>query len=112
MNELFAGMVRWTIRLVGLAMGLVFFVSLLMAAALMALLWCGRLLWAKLTGRPVAPFAFRTFPQAGWTTVYRNTARWTAKESGDAPAAARSGMRGATAVMAGDVTDVEARDIR
>lgn len=111
MNELFAGVVRWTIRLVGLAMGLVFFASLLVAAALMALLWCGRLVWAKLTGRPVAPFAFRVFPQAGWTTVYRNTARWTAKDPGNA-SASRSGMRGPTAVMAGDVTDVEARDIR
>lgn len=111
MNELFAGIVRWTIRLVGLAMGLVFVASLLVVAALMALLWCGRLLWSKLTGRPVAPFAFRTFPQAGWTTVYRNTARWRAAAPAHAPAA-HSGMRGPAAVMAGDVTDVEARDIR
>ena len=112
LNELFASIVRWTIRLVGVLMGLVFLASILVAAAIMAGLWCARLLWGKLTGRPVAPFAFRGFRESGWTTVYRNTARWTSKSSnGNAPAT-HAGMRGPAAVMASDVTDVEARDIR
>ena len=39
MNDLLAGLARWMLRLLLLAMGAVFFVSLLAAALVLALLW-------------------------------------------------------------------------
>ncbi|MGF6212421.1 hypothetical protein [Comamonas sp. 4034] len=109
MNELLATVVSWTLRVVVVLAGLVFFASLLVVAAIAALLWGARMLWAKLTGKPVVPFAFKMNPASGWTTVYRSTARWTANggSSGDRPAASAPGR---AAVI--DVTDVEPREIR
>ena len=101
MNDIVAGVIRWTLRLVVVAAGVVFFLSLLAAAAVLALVWGVRALWARLTGRPVMPWAMRMSPRQGWSTVYRSTARWTAPRT-----AARTGQ-GRT-----DVTDVVAREIR
>lgn len=106
LNELLATVVGWTLRVVVVLAGLVFFASLLVVAAIGALLWGARMLWAKLTGKPVVPFAFKMNPASGWTTVYRSTARWTAQgRSGSAAAPASR-----PAVI--DVTDVEPREIR
>ncbi len=104
MNELLTTVVSWTLRVAMVLAGLVFFASLLIVAAIAALLWGARMLWARLTGKPVAPFAFKMNPASGWTTVYRSTARWTAK-NGAAPSAGA-----ARPVL--DVTDVEPREIR
>lgn len=83
-------------------MGVVLFLSLLAAAAVLALVWGVRALWARLTGKPVMPWTMRMDPRTGWSTVYRSTARWTA------PAEPR---RGDAAAMH-DVTDVVPREIR
>lgn len=96
MNDIVAGVIRWTLRLVVVAAGVVFFLSLLAAAAVLALVWGVRALWARLTGRPVMPWAMRMSPRQGWST-----ARWTTPRP-----AARAGQ-GST-----DVTDVVAREIR
>ena len=56
-------------------MGVLFFLSLLAAAAVLALVWGLRALWARLTGRPVTPWVMRMDPRTGWSTVYRSTAR-------------------------------------
>lgn len=104
LNELLATVVSWTLRIAVVLAGLVFFASLLVVAAIAALLWGARMLWAKLTGKPVVPFAFKMNPASGWTTVYRSTARWTAKTADRGAASARP------AVI--DVTDVEPREIR
>ena len=101
MNDIVAGAIRWTLRLVVVAAGVVFFLSLLAAAAVLALVWGVRALWARLTGRPVMPWAMRMSPSEGWSTVHRSTARWTTPRP-----AARAGQ-GST-----DVTDVVAREIR
>lgn len=82
------------------AMGVLFFLSLLAAAAVLALVWGVRALWARLTGRPVTPWAMRMSPREGWSTVYRSTARWTAPRSTSRPASAA------------DVTDVVPREVR
>ena len=68
MNDLLAGLARWMLRLLLLAMGVVFFVSLLAAALVLALLWGLRALWARVTGRSVTPWAMPIDPRAGWTT--------------------------------------------
>ena len=79
MNDVVTGVIRWVLRLVVLAMGVLFFLSLLGAAAVLALVWGLRALWARLTGRPVTPWVMRMDPRTGWSTVYRSTARWTAQ---------------------------------
>ena len=100
MNDIVAGAIRWTLRLVVVAAGVVFFLSLLAAAAVLALVWGVRALWARLTGRPVMPWAMRMNPREGWSTVYRSTARWTAQR----PEPPRRDDH--------DVTDVVPREIR
>ena len=110
MNELLATVVSWTLRVVVVLAGLVFFASLLVVAAIAALLWGARMLWAKLTGKPVVPFAFKMNPASGWTTVYRSTARWTAANGSGGNDRAAASAPGRAAVI--DVTDVEPREIR
>ena len=99
MNEIVAGVLRWVLRLVALVMGVVFVLSLLAAAAVLAAAWGVGALWARLTGRPAAAWFMRVDPRAGWSTVRRSTARWTA------PGAARARQARA------DVTDVTPREI-
>ena len=103
MNDVVTGVIRWGLRLVVLAMGVLFFLSLLAAAAVLAVVWGLRTLWARLTGRPVTPWAMRMDPRTGWSTVYRSTARWTAQR----PEQPRRDDRDVT-----DVTDVVPREIR
>lgn len=62
------------LRAVLLLMGLVLFASLLAAALLLLTLWLVRALWARLTGRPVAPLVFRFNRQAQWSRFYRAAA--------------------------------------
>ena len=97
------GVIWWGLRLVVLAMGVLFFLSLLAAAAVLAVVWGLRALWARLTGRPVTPWVMRMDPRTGWSTVYRSTARWTAQR----PEQPRRDDRDVT-----DVTDVVPREIR
>ena len=104
MNEVVASVIRWVLRLVVFAMGAVLFLSLLAAALVLAGLWLLRALWARLTGRPVTPWVMRMDPRAGWSTVYRSTARWTAQRSDPS--------RRGVAAPAPDVTDVVPREIR
>lgn len=80
MNDVLAGLIRVLVRLVLVAVGLVFFLSLLAAALVLALVWGLRAVWARITGRPVAPWTVRIDPRAGWSTVHRSGARWSRTE--------------------------------
>ncbi len=116
MNDLMAGLTRWLIRVVLLIAGLVLFVSLLAAALVLALVWGLRAAWARLTGRPVVPWTMRVDPRSGWSTVYRSSARWKSGRNGAAPEAdaaapPASARRGGILPGAGDVTDVQPRDL-
>ena len=51
MNEVIAGVARLVVRLLLVAAGVVFFLSLLAAMLVLALVWGLRYLWARLTGR-------------------------------------------------------------
>ena len=117
-----AGLTRWLIRAVLLAAGLVLFFSLLAVALGLALVWGLRALWARLTGQPVVPWTMRVDPRSGWSRVYRSGARWTSP--GADPANAANGAdaadvvnvpppsrRGGVLPGAGNVTDVQARDL-
>lgn len=103
MNEVVTTIVRWSLRLLVVVMGTVLFLSLLVAASVLALVWGMRLLWARLTGRSATPWGMRIDPRHGFSTVYRSTARWTAHTASKA----RSSVS-----RLGDVTDVEPREIR
>lgn len=104
---------RWSLRIGLMLIGLVFFVSLLAVAAVLALVWGVRALWARLTGRPVTPWVMRMRPQAGWQTVYRSGAQWMAQTGPSARSAEPYGAsRGHGVLPAADVTDVQPREVR
>ncbi|OJX35847.1 MAG: hypothetical protein BGO74_10610 [Burkholderiales bacterium 68-12] len=109
MNDVLAGLTRFLVRLVLLAAGLVFFLSLLAAALVLALVWGLRLLWARLTGRAVAPWPARIDPRTAWTTVYRSSSRWSGARRPGADAEARSDTPAHLRPLPGaeDVTDVQ-----
>lgn len=119
MSDFVAGLTRFLVRVVVVAMGLVLFASLLVAVMLLALAWGLRAAWARLTGRPVAPWVMRVDPRTGFRTVYRTTERWSFARRSAPPApgtadndAASASRRGGVLPGAADVTDVEARDVR
>jgi fatty acid desaturase len=51
-------LMRWLIRLVLLALGLVFVASLLVVMLVLVAVWGLRSLWRMLLGKPVAPMVF------------------------------------------------------
>lgn len=59
------------IRLVLFAAGLVVAASLAVAFVILLLVGSLRLAWARLTGRPIGPLAFRVDPRGGFDRVYR-----------------------------------------
>lgn len=116
MNEIVTTLLRWTVRLVVIAMGVVLFLSLLAAVALLALAWALRAGWAKLTGQPVTPWVMRVHPRTGFGTVFRSTERWAPRQrpapgAADAEEAAPS-RRNGILPGAAEVTDVQAREVR
>lgn len=107
MNDPLAWIFRWLLRLLLVLMGAVFFVSLLAAAAVLAVAWGLRWGWARLTGRPVAPFVWRVDPRGGFAGMYRAAESWGPARPGAAEASRRSGVLPG----ARDVTDVPSRDL-
>jgi len=117
LNDFVAGAVRLLLRAVVIAMGLVLFASLLVAALVLALVWVLRAGWARLTGRPVTPWVMRMDPRTGFSTVFRSTERWSSSRRGaaapaDAGEEAAASRRGGILPGAAQVTDVEAREVR
>jgi hypothetical protein len=117
LNEFVATLVRWLLRAVVLAMGLVVFLSLLAAAMLLGLVWALRAGWARLTGRPMAPWVMRVDPRTGFHAAMRSTGPWGGARSG-APGGgspdetAAPSRRGGVLPGSVDVTDVEPRELR
>lgn len=88
-----------------LAVGVVFFLSLLTVACILAAVWALRALWAKLTGQPVTP----------WVMPMRGAAADSSEEASDAAPftpAAGSKRGGILPKMANDVSDVQPREVR
>jgi len=81
------------VRVAMVLAGLVFLVSLLLAALVMLALWSLRAIWARLTGRPVAQWTFHIDRQAVWKRFYRVPGQRTTNQRDDA-----------------DVIDVEAKE--
>lgn len=93
------------LRLILFFGGVLFALSLLLAGVLLVLLWALRSVWAKLTGKAVAPFVMRVDPGTGFSRVFRSGAG-APPPAGAAPA--HSGTRGRLA----DVEDVEVKPPR
>ena len=117
MNDFVATLLRWSIRIALMLVGMVFFLCLLAVACVLAMAWGLRALWAKFTGQPVMPWAMRMSPRSGWQTVYRSGAEWMAQASSAEQSAqgddqgARTERRGGLLRGNGDVTDVQPREI-
>jgi hypothetical protein len=66
MAEVIRSVLGLTLRLGLLLAGLVFFASLMAAAAAVLMLWLMRALWAAVTGRPVQPWVFKMSRRPPW----------------------------------------------
>jgi hypothetical protein len=98
-SDLISGVLRFVVRGLLLLMGLVFLASLLAAAMVLVLLGALRVLWARLTGKPIAPWAFRVDPRAQWSRFHTATGRWSGAAA--APSGRSNGLK--------DVVDVEVK---
>lgn len=111
MEHWFSALLRLLVRLVLLAAGVLFFLSLLAAALVLAMVWGARALWARITGRPMAPWVLRVDPRAGWRAAQQRGAQWQgAAARGSAPADVPAHLRPLPGAQ--DVTDVQAREPR
>lgn len=113
MNDLVSGLVRFALRALVLAIGLVVFLSLLAAAAVLGLVWALRAVWARLTGRPMSPWVMRVDPRTGFNAAMRSRAQWgSARQHDGAAEPAVPSRRGGVLPGAVEVTDVEPRELR
>jgi hypothetical protein len=66
MGDVIRSVLGLILRLGLLLAGLVFFVSLMVMAGVVLVLWLLRALWATVTGRPVQPWVFKMSRQPPW----------------------------------------------
>ena len=115
MNDFVATLLRWAVRISLMLVGLVFFLCLMAVAAMFAMVWGARLVWARLTGRPATPWTMLMSPRSRWQTVYRSGAEWMAQAGStqrrSAAGQGGSGERRGLLRGAGDVTDVQPREV-
>lgn len=93
MNALLLRLFGLVFRALFLLLGMVFFASILVMALAFLVLWLARAGWAWLTGQPVTPWVFQINPKAHWSRFNR-APTW-----------------GRTPTDAGEVIDVEAKDV-
>lgn len=123
LNDFLNWAIRWTVRIVMLAVGVVFFLSLLAVAAVLASVWALRMLWAKLTGQPVTPWVMPMRAASSWASMAQRAGGFAGMAgSGGAATAAKeevtpftpatgSKRGGILADVAGEVSDVQAREV-
>ena len=99
-------MMNFIFRVILVLLGLVFAASLAVAALLLAAVWGLRYAWARLTGRPVAPWVMRFNPRSGFDR-FRAAARPADPTAADV---ANARARGETAsnrrVVRGEIGEV------
>lgn len=124
LNDFLNWAIRWTVRIVMLAVGVVFFLSLLTVAAVLASVWALRMLWAKLTGQPVTPWVMPMGAASSWATMAQRAggfrgmtgatgapASATKEEATPFTPSAGSKRGGILADVAAEVSDVQAREV-
>ena len=110
------------VRVVLLMVGVVFFLSLMAVACILAAVWGARALWAKLTGQPVTPWVMPMRAAGSWASMAQRAGGFGGMRSAAAPDEAQeeatpftssSGSKrgGILAKVAGDVSDVQAREV-
>lgn len=123
LNDFLNVVSRWTVRLVLLMVGVVFFLSLLSLACLLAAVWGLRALWAKITGQPITPWAMPLRAAGSWASMYQRAGQFggmgraaTAQpeQPEHTPFTPDSGSKrgGILTSVAGDVSDVQPREVR
>lgn len=100
---------RFLVRLILLATGLVFAAGLALLFVVLLVLAGLRTGWARLSGRPVTPFVFRVDPRAGFGRFYRAGPQrgFPRQASPDAPSTPPRPSR--VLQRPADVSDVEPR---
>lgn len=104
-------MMNFILRFILFCLGLVFAASLAVAVLLLAAVWGLRYGWARLTGRPVAPWVMRFDPRSGFDR-FRAAQRPAEPTAADVVSARARGESARSPVALGDVgevTDVRAR---
>ncbi len=91
MNAFVSDLSRFLVRVVLLLAGVVFFMSVLAAGMVLALVWGLRALWAKLTGRPVMAWVLPTQAAATWSSMRKKAGGFAAQTRQAAPSK-RSGV--------------------
>ncbi len=109
MNDLIAGVLRLMLQAALLIAGLVVAAGLIVAVAVLAVVFGVRLLWAKLTGRPVLAFGLGVDPAASWRR-YRTWQQAATARPG-APGRGRRPGDPPDAITQ-DIEDVEPKDTR
>ncbi|MDP3618920.1 MAG: hypothetical protein Q8R63_03915 [Ramlibacter sp.] len=94
-------LISFVLRALLLAAGLVSAAVIALGALVVLALWLTRAGWARLTGRPASPFAFRFNPRQGFEQMYRR-----AQQAGGPSRTPRADSVPGTRKIA-DVTDVE-----
>ncbi len=91
---------HFLLRLIFVAAAAVFAASMALAFSVMLTLWLVRAGWARLTGRPAAPFIVRIDPRAAFGDLMQRGGQASRTPRADAVQPGRAG---------GDITDVEPR---
>lgn len=86
---------RFLLRLLLIAAGLIFGLSLALVMIVLLAAWGVRALWCKLTGKPLTPFVMRFHPREGFDQLFKRADR---SEQAPVQASRR---------LLADVTDVE-----
>lgn len=109
------------VRIVMLAIGAVFFLSLLAVACVLAAVWAVRMLWAKITGQPVIPWVMPMRAASSWASMYQRSGGFgggmastaTAAQDNAAPFTPAAGSKrgGILSTVAAEVSDVQPREV-
>jgi Zn-dependent protease with chaperone function len=76
LSDFLGALLHFIVRLFFFVLGAFFFIVLLAFMLLLLALWMLRALWARITGKPISPWAVRMDPMEGWRrTVHRNMGR-------------------------------------
>jgi hypothetical protein len=105
LNDFLMTLVGFVLRVALFALGLLMFAVLATLALLLGLLWGARALWARLTGKPVAPWVWRVNPRQGFSAYRSTTTRWAARSN-------EKTLRSATLPGARDVSDADVIDVQ
>ncbi|KQP21965.1 hypothetical protein ASF43_24235 [Pseudorhodoferax sp. Leaf267] len=108
MGDVIGGLVRLVLQVVLLLAGLVVAAGIFVAVAVLAVVFGLRVLWARITGKPVIAFGMGIDPSQSWRR-YRD---WQQQATRRGPRGAPGADTGARAEPSQDVEDVQIKEVR